>query len=183
MNLLQHRALISVTVTFGALLVAALAVGQYVVGKHVWATERLEEIEPRYARLMGLRDAGPELDAGLKRARAALRRLGYTADHDAAQIGNDLQQVARRALQAAGLSVTSSQVLAPRADAGVERIGVSLQAEGALSGVQVALAALQTEAPRMALDTIVLQSTGRFAEDGTPNVSCRITVAVLKLQR
>jgi len=182
MNLLQRRALISVAVTLAALLAIVLAAGQYVVRKHLWAAQRLEEIEPRYARLMGLRDAGAQLEEELKQARAALPRLGFTADRDAAQVGNDLQQLARRALQTAGLSVTSSQVLAPRGEAGFERVGVSLQAEGALSGVQVALAALQAEAPRMTFDSVLLQSTGRFADDGTPIVSCRLTVAVLRLQ-
>jgi len=183
MSLLQRRALVSVAVTLAGLLAVVLVAGQYVVRKHLWASERLEEIDPRYARLLGLRDAGAELEEGLKQARAAVPRLGYTADRDAAQVGNDLQQVARRALQTAGLTVTSSQVLPPRAEAGFERLSVSLQAEGALSGVQLALAALQAEArPRMVFDTVVLQSTGRFAEDGTPIVSCRLTVAVPRLQ-
>jgi hypothetical protein len=59
---------------------------------------------------------------------------------------------------------------------------VSLQAEGALSGVQVALAALQAEVPRLTFDTLVVQSTGRVADDGTPVVSSRLTVSVLRLQ-
>jgi len=182
MNLLQRRALISVVVTLGAIAVAVLVAGQYVVRKHLWAAERLEEIEPRYARLLGLRDAAPQLEEGLKQARAALPRLGHSAERDAAQVGNDLQQLARRAVQVAGLTVTSSQVLPPRGEAGFERIGVSLQAEGALSGVQVALAALQAEVPRLTFDTLVVQSTGRVADDGTPVVSCRFTVTALRLQ-
>jgi general secretion pathway protein M len=182
MNLLQRRALVSVGVTLGAMLLVAVLAGQYVVRKHLWGLGRLEEIEPRYARLLGLRDAGAQLEEGLKQARAALPRLGYTAERDAAQVGNELQQLARRALQSAGLSVTSSQVLPTRGEAGFERIGVSLQAEGALSGVQVALAALQAESPRMTFDTVVLQSSGRFADDGSPIVSCRFTVTVLRLQ-
>lgn len=182
MNLLQRRALVSVAVTLGILLLLVLLAGQYVVRKHLWAAQRLEEIEPRHARLLGLRDAGAALEEGLKQARAAMPRLGHTAERDAAQVGNDLQQLARRALQTAGLSVTSSQVQPSRGEAGYERIIVSLQAEGALSGVQVALAALQAESPRLAFDNVLLQSTGRVAEDGTPIVSCRLTVAVLRLQ-
>lgn len=182
MNLLQRRALISVAVTLGAVLALVLLAGQYVARKHLWGLERLEEIEPRHARLLGLRDAAAQLEESLKQARAVLPRLGHTADRDAAQVGNDLQQLARRALQTAGLSVTSSQVLPPRGESGFERVGVTLQAEGALSGVQLALAALQAETPRIAFDSVLLQSTGRFADDGTPVVSCRLTVAVLRLQ-
>lgn len=182
MNLLQRRALVAVLVTLGTLLALIVVAGQYVVRKHQWGTQVLEQIEPRYARLLGLRDTASQLEDALKQSRATLARLGHPADRDAAQVGNDLQQVARRALQTAGLTVTSSQVLAPKGEAGFERIQVSVQAEGALSGVQLALAALQAETPRIGFDSVLLQSTGRTADDGTPIVSCRLTVAVLRLQ-
>jgi len=182
MSLLQRRALVSVAITLGALLMIALLAGRYVVQKHIWGIETLEQIEPRYARLLGLRDTSGKLEEALKQSRAALSRLGYPADRDAAQVGNDLQQVARRALQTAGLAVTSSQVLSPRGESGFERVSVSVQAEGALSSVQIALAALQTETPRVMFDSVLLQATGRSADDGTPIVSCRLTVAVLRLQ-
>jgi general secretion pathway protein M len=182
MNLLQRRALVSVSVSLGVFLLIALVGARYVVEKYRWSVETLEQIEPRYARLLGLREAGGKLEEALKQSRAALSRLGYAADRDAAQLGNDLQQVVRRALQTAGLSLASSQVLAPRSEAGFERIGVSVQADGALSGVQVALAALQAETPRIGVDSVVLQSTTRVADDGTPIVSCRLAVSVLRLQ-
>jgi general secretion pathway protein M len=182
MNLLERRALVSVAVTLGSIVLLAVLAGQYVVRKHLWAREAIDQIEPRYARLLGLRDTTQQLEDALKVARAAVSRLGHPADRDAAQVGNDLQQVLRRALQAAGLTVASSQVLSPRGEAGYERILVSVQGEGSLSGVQVALAALQTETPRIAIDSLLLQATGRVAEDGTPIVSCRLTVAVLRLQ-
>jgi general secretion pathway protein M len=182
MNLLQRRSVVSVALTVGVLLAVVVAAGQYVVRKHLWAAQRLEEIEPRYARLLGLRDSGAQLEEGLKQARDALPRLGHSAERDAAQVGNDLQQLARRALQSAGLSVTSSQVLPARGEAGFERIGVSLQAEGPLNGLQLALAALQAETPRLTFDSVLVQSSGRFADDGTPIVSCRFTVTVLRLQ-
>jgi general secretion pathway protein M len=182
MNLAQRRAQIAVASTLGVLLLLALLGGQYVWQKHVWATEKLAEIEPRYARLLGLRDSGGSLEQSLKEARAAVARLGYPAERDAAQVGNDLQQLVRKALQSAGLTLASSQVLAPRSEAGFDRISVSLQAEGALSGVQVALAALQAETPSIAVENLILQSTGRSAEDGSPVVSCRLTVSVLRLQ-
>jgi general secretion pathway protein M len=181
MNLLRSRAQVAVALTFGALLLAVLLVGQYAVRKHLWAADRLAEIEPRHARLLGLRDAGSQLEQSLKEARAAVSRLGYPAARDAAQVGNDLQQLARRALQTAGMTIASSQVLAPRSDAGVDRVSVSVQAEGALSGLQVALAALQAETPAVLVDGLILQPTGRSAEDGTPIVSCRVTVTVLRL--
>jgi general secretion pathway protein M len=182
MNLLQRRALVSVVATLGVVLLIVVLAGQYVAQNHIRGIEALELIEPRYARLLGLRDTSAKLEEALKQSRAAVSRLGYPPERDAAQVGNDLQQVVRRALQSAGLSVASSQVLSPKSESGFERVSVSVQAEGALSGVQVALAALQTEAPRIIFESVVLQATGRNAEDGTPTVSCRLTVAVLRLQ-
>ena len=182
MNMLKRRAVISVVLTLGLVLLAALLAGQYVVQKHLQAAETLDQIEPRHARLLGLRETSAQLEEVLKQSRATLSLLGHASERDAAQVGNDLQQVVRRAVQAAGLSVASSQVLAPRSESGFDRISVSVQAEGALSGIQVALSALQTETPRLFLDGVVLQATGRVAEDGTPVVSCRLTVAVKRLQ-
>jgi general secretion pathway protein M len=181
-NLLQRRAVISVAITLGVLLLLALAAGRYVVGQHLRGLETLEEIEPRHARFLGLRDTGGQLEESLKLIRAALSRLGYPADRDAAQVGNELQQMLRRAMQAAGVAVASSQVLEPRSEAGFDRIVVSLQAEGPLSGMQVALAALQAETPRLVLESVLLQSTGRTADDGSPVINCRMTVVALRLQ-
>jgi general secretion pathway protein M len=181
-NLLRRKALVAVGFTAAALLLLGALAGHYVMRMHLWGMERLQELEPRQARMLGLRESAAGLDDALKQVRAALPRLGHSADRDAAQVGNDLQQLARRALQAAGLVVASSQVLPPRAGAGFERIAVTLQADGPLSGVQVALAALQGESPRLALDSVVLQSSRRSADDGSPVVSCRLTVSVLRLQ-
>jgi len=182
MTLLQRRAQVSVAVTLAAVLFILLLAGQYFVLKHLWAQGTLAQIEPRFARVLGLRDAGAQLDQSLKDARAALARLGHPATRDAAQVGNDLQQVARRGLEAAGLAVTSSQVLATRSEAGFDRVSAAVQAEGPLSALQVALAALQAEVPAIAVEGLVLQPIGRSGEDGSPVISCRLTVAVLRLQ-
>jgi general secretion pathway protein M len=182
MNLLQRRAVIAVAVTLGAALLLVLLAGQFVVRKHLWAAHAIEEIEPRFARQLGLRDSAAQLEEGLKQARAALARLGHPAERDPAQVGNDLQQVARKALQTAGMSVISSQVQAPRSEGGVDRISVALQSEGGLSAIQIALTALHAESPAIAVDSLALQATGRNADDGSPLLSCRITVSVLRLQ-
>lgn len=182
MTLLQRPAQVSVAATVAAGLLMLLLAGQYVVRKHLWAETSLVEIEPRFARVLGLRDAGAQLNQSLKDSRVALARLGHPGDRDAAQVGNDLQQVARRGLEAAGLVVTSSQVLATRSEAGFDRVSAVIQAEGTLSGLQIALAALQVEMPAIAIEGVVLQPIGRSGEDGSPVVSCRLTVAVLRLQ-
>jgi general secretion pathway protein M len=180
--LLQRRAMVAVTATLAAgLLVVALA-GHYVVRKYLWAQGVLAEVEPRFARLLGLRDTGAQLDLALKDARRAVARLGYLPDRDAAQVGNDLQQLVRRGLTQAGATVGSSQVLPVRREKGLDRIPVAVQAESALSQLQLVLVALQSETPAIAVDGLVLQPLGRFADDGSPMVSYRLTVAALRLQ-
>jgi general secretion pathway protein M len=182
MNLQRHRARIAVGSTL-AIFVALLALAaQYVWSQRAWAVDQLAEVEPRYARLLGLRAADAQLDARLKQARTALTRLGYGSDRDAAQIGNDLQQKVRSALQAAGMTVSSSQVLPVKTETKVDRVSVAAQVEGPLNGLQVALAALQAETPALSIDGLQVQATNKTADSGIPIVSCRITVGVLRLQ-
>jgi len=182
MNFLQRRAQLTVAIACAGVSLLLLVAGQFVVRKHIWASETLAQIEPRHARLLGLRDAAPRLEQSLQDARAAVARLGYGPDRDVAQVGNALQQLARRGLEAAGMSVSSSQVLSARAEKGLDRVGVALQAEGSLPRLQLALAALQSESPVISIDGLVIQPAGRNAEDGSPVVSCRLTVAVLRFQ-
>lgn len=179
---LQRRATVAVLITCAFLLLLAGVVGSYVASVHESASDALAEIEPRYARLAGLRDATDQLEQSVKDSRAALARLGYPAGQDAAQVGNDLQQRVRRSLEAAGLTVHSSQALPARDEKSFDRVSVMAQAEGPLSRLQIFLAALQSETPAVFVDSLNLQTAARHADDGSPVVVCRLTIAVLRLQ-
>ncbi len=181
MELLKHRARVSVAITAGMLVLAAAAVGQYVFQQHDQASAQLQDIGPRLARVLGLRDAGPELERRVKEASAALDRLGYGPDRDVAKIGSSLQQTVRRGLEAAGLTVSSSQVLPARTDGKVEWIGVSVQADGPLSRLQLALVALQAEAPVISVDFLGLQPIGGSGNDGSPMMSAKITASAMRV--
>lgn len=175
-----NRAVVSVAVTVVAVLLAGLAIGQYVWSKHVWAAGKLSDVEPRYARMLGLKAADADLDDRLRQARAALARLGYSAERDAAQIGNDLHQSLRRALQAAGMTVANSQLLPVKTDERVDRISVAAQADGPLRSLQLVLATLQAETPVVAVDSLVVQPTNKMGDDGAPIVTSRLAVTVLR---
>lgn len=162
-------------------LALVLVAGQYVYRKHQWAEEVLEQVEPRYARLLGLRDSDAALTQAINDARAAMARLGHASARDAAQIGNELQQVLRRAMQSAGLTVSNSQVMPARTEARLERIPVVVQGEGSVAALQLYLAALQGESPMIATENIAVQATGRMAVDGSPLVSVRHTVSVARV--
>jgi general secretion pathway protein M len=163
------------------LLVLAALAGNYVYGKYVWGREKLADVESRHARLLGLRDSSARLSVGIQDARAALARLGHGSGRDAAQIGNELQQVLRRGMQSAGMSVINSQVMPPRREMQVERIAVTLQAEGSLAPLQLYLAALQGESPAIRTDSLAIQGAGRLAPDGSALLSIRHTVSVMRV--
>ena len=74
------------------LLLPFLALGWYVAHKHQWAQARLEELEPRYARLLGLEAQRPDIVAALAQADAARAQYTYPASQDANQSGNAAQQ-------------------------------------------------------------------------------------------
>ncbi len=183
MTPVRHRAAIAVGSTLAAALLVVALIGQFVWHEYAEAADTLAEVAPRQARYLGLREADALLDLRLREARAALGSLGYGAERDAAQVGNDLQQTVRGALQAAGLTITTSQVQPTRTEADVERISVATQAEGPLDGLQQALAALQRVTPTLAIDSIVVQPTPRTADNGMPVVASRIVVTASRLAR
>lgn len=179
---IRYRAVISVAVIVLLALLLVGGIAQYAYSERVKARQALEGIEPRYARLLGLRDSGNQVEEAVKNAKAAVERLGYASDRDPAKIGNELQQTVRRGFEAARLTIASSQVLTTKIEGGVDRISVAVQAEGALNQLQTVLAALAAESPIIIVDGLTLQPVGRFSDEGVPIVNSRVTLSVLRLQ-
>lgn len=115
-----------------AALLAALLIGgiSFVVAKHYWATSLMEQVEPRYARLEGLRASGPRLQSTEKELTLNLANLVYGPEGDPAQAGNEVLQRLRTAVASHGLQVSSSQVLPAREDGDFLRVGLNLRVEG-----------------------------------------------------
>jgi general secretion pathway protein M len=178
----RYRGLVAVLVSLTVLLAVLGSVARYVYVEHDKSKKALAAIEPRYARLLGLRDSGAQIEQAVKDAKAAVVRMGYPADRDAAQVGNDLQQIIRKGFEAARLTITNSQVLTTRNEAGVDRISVAIQAEGPLNQLQTVLAALGAESPTIMVDGLNMQPVGRYTDDGVPIMNSRVTVTVLRLQ-
>lgn len=175
------RASLSVAVTLLVLLALAGMAVAYVAHKHRWAQDLLAQIEPRHARLLGLRAAGPELEAQLAQARRELERLAYAAAVDATQAGNDAQQRVRRVLEQAGLQVLSSQVLPAVEDQGLDRIPLALRVDGPLAALQAALAGLAAEAPIVAVDSMTVQTIGAVRAGQVPDrLSVQLVLSVMR---
>ncbi len=165
-----------------ALVPLALA-GWYVAQRHMNAEARLAELEPRYARLLGLEAQKADIAAALARAGEARSQYIYPAGQDASQTGNAAQQKVRDILGAAGLQVSSSQVLPAKEDKGFDRIPLNVRAEGDMLAVQSALAVLGSQMPLLLVDDLDIQATGAFGNvefKGAPRLSVSFGLSVLR---
>ncbi|CAN7224015.1 type II secretion system protein GspM [Acidovorax sp. LjRoot129] len=136
------------------------AAGAYVLHKHQWAEGRLQELEPRYSRLLGLDAQREDIAAALVKARAARLKYVYPASQEATQAGNAAQQQIRDVLTSAGLQISSSQVLPLKPGKGYDRIPITVRAEGEWLAVQSALAVLSSQAPIIVIDEFEVQIIG-----------------------
>jgi len=163
----------------------ALVVGgllAYAISKHRWAQSALAEIEPRYARLLGLQASASELDRALGERRAALARQAYLASQDLAVASSDAQQRAREAFTKAGLQVASTQILPPKPVEGFDRIPVVLRLEGDLAALHAALLTLPTQTPALFVDGFNVQSTGMPLPDAPQRLNIQVNLFVLRVR-
>lgn len=141
---------------FWVLLFVALigAVAGVVWNRHQAVQTQLSEIEPRLARILGLRADKARLETTLRQGRAELTRHVYAVAVDASRAGNDAQQRAREIFAKSGLEVQSSQVLPARVTGRFELIPLTLKGEGDLPALQAALAAMPALAPTIFVNGI-----------------------------
>lgn len=162
-----------------ATLVTAIALvvlgGWYVLQYHHGVQESLDQLEPRYARLVGLEAQQAEIETLKVKAAALREQYVYPAAQDATQTGNQAQQKVRDILAAAGLQVISSQVLPAKDEKGFDRIPLTLRAEGELLGLQSALAVINSQQPVIIINDLDVQVQGGIANH-TPKTIPKLTI-------
>jgi general secretion pathway protein M len=182
----KAREIAALAVVFSLLLAPVVAGGVYVFQKHQWAQARLAELEPRYARLLGLDEQRADISAALAQAKDARSRYVYPAAQEATVAGNAAQQRVREILSAAGLQISSSQVLPPKAVKGYERIPIAVRAEGEWLAVQSALAVFSTQLPLIVIDEFevqVLGGLGNTPPKFQPKLAVSFVFSVLREQK
>ncbi len=185
MNPLALRKTTALLVTLAALMLPFVLAGLYAADKHRWAQDRLDELEPRYARLLGLAARREELQQTQAKAGEMLARHVYTTELDVTQAGNDAQQRIRQIFSQAGLSIVSTQVLPPKLEPHFERIPLVVRADGELLALQSALMVLDTQKPSIFIDEMTLQQLGqvRGAPPGTgPRLAAQFRLSVLRVR-
>jgi general secretion pathway protein M len=152
----------------------------YAVGKHLWASDRLAELEPRHARLLGIEASGPALDKALIERRALFGRHAYPSSQDVARAGSEAQQRARELFTKAGLEVSSTQVLPAKAVDGFDRIPVAIRVEGDLAALQSALVVLPAQSPSLFVESINLQTAVLPKPEPNPKLAVLVNLFVLR---
>ncbi|TYC60129.1 hypothetical protein ETQ85_06365 [Zoogloea oleivorans] len=182
MSLIRYRALISVGGAFCIVLASLAAAAWYGWERYLQAEVALQNIEPRYARLLGLQMADAPLKKAVIDAYAGLRRWSYPSDQDVGKAGNDVQQRARQAAELGGMTIVSSQVLSVRVENGLEQIPVSLTLEGALQSLQATLAAMTGGAPALFVDSLSVRAIDKGDVKLPQQVSVTMVVVSLRVQ-
>ena len=165
-------------VAFAAVLFAFLAVG-FVAARHAQYASTIDDIEPRFARLLGIEAAAPQLTQALVAQKATLDKFTYPAGEDATQAGNDAQQKIRAVFSTAKLAISSSQVLPAKTEGDVDRIPLSVRAEGDLLGLQTALIGLGSQTPAILIDSLAIQGNNE-TRPGANRVMVQFSFYVLR---
>lgn len=179
MKKIARRDLAFVLVTLGLALIPLILIGGYLNSKYNWATQRIAEVEPRYARLTGLVARKDELAQAEVQAVGRLAQYLHPSGSDANQVGNDVQQRIRSVLSTAGLSIVSTQVLEAKDERNFERISLSVRAEGDMMAVQLALAALEEQKPAILTEGFVLQAAAAPVK-GVQRLAVQLSLVILR---
>lgn len=157
-----------------------MALGGYIWQKHRVAQTNLSAMEPRHARLQGLRARLAELETATKQDQAILGQHAYPVGQDSTKAGNDAQQRIRAVFAAGQLNINSIQVLEAKDTEHFQRIGIVLQAEGTLSSIHEAILKLRNESPTILIDSFGLQSVGVVKPASTQRLMGSFTFTVLR---
>lgn len=117
-------------------------------------SERIDEIEPRFARMLGFEQTGDQLSQALRAASAQRALLIYEDGINGAEVGAQLQQRVRDLATAAGMTVNSSQLLGEEVHDGLEKLPVNLQMSGSVASLLMLLTDLSEERPVLVVDSL-----------------------------
>lgn len=165
------------------LLLPLVGVGLYTWNRHQLVQQLLADLEPRYARLLGLLQRQAELKAMGVQANEQLARLTYPAGQDVTQAGNDAQQRIRSLFADSKLDIISIQVLPPpKEDSKFDRIPINLRVEGDLAGIQNALLKLSVQTPSVLVDSLSVQTIGAARPASIQRLGGQFNLSVLRVR-
>lgn len=166
--------------TLIVLLSIALGAAAWVWKKHEFLESQIAALEPRHARLLGLKASAEALEQNLSAAKAELARKSYSADQDTTQAGNAAQQQVRTLFTDSKLDVISIQVLPPKELKFFDRIGILVRVEGDLVGIHNATTLLHAQAPTVWVDNLTIQTVGLVKPKSSQRLAAQFNLSVLR---
>ena len=110
MKLNVSRQTLVLLLTLVVLALPPVFAGVYLYEKHQAVEDLLSDLEPRFARLLGLAQSKSELAQAEEHVKTIMADYAYPDSQDASQTGNDAQQRIRTLFAQAGVDVTASQI-------------------------------------------------------------------------
>lgn len=166
--------------TLSVVLIPLSLGGWWVWQKHQQLQAQLDQITPRHARLLGLRDSKAELDKAQAAVQQQLATRAYAAEQDPTQVGNEAQQRIRTLFADSKLDIGSIQVLPPKEGKAFDRISIVLKVEGDLVGLHNALSMLQTQTPAVWLDGFSIQTIGSVKPKSAQKLGAQFNLSVMR---
>lgn len=180
MKIAAQRQTVAAIVAVLLLALPFLFAGIYLTTKYRWADTRLAELEPRYARLLGLDASRAELGRALTAATDSVSRYAYPASQDVSQAGNEAQQRVRDISTKAGLTLVSSQVMPAKTEGPFDRIPLMVRLEGDLPSLQASLVVLQAQSPVLNFEGFSVQTIGAVKPEVAQRLSIQLNLFVLR---
>ncbi len=183
MTRLRFNRIVAWQVLIVSLVLTILAgAGIFVWLRHQQYQAGLAELEPRYARLLGLLKHQTDLQALGTQVSAAMVQRSYPASQDIAKAGNDAQQRIRSLFADSRLEVISIQVLPAKEEGQFNRITITLRVEGDLSAMQTALDKLTGLTPTVLVDSMTLQTIGAVRPASVQRLGGQFSFSVFRLR-
>lgn len=142
----SHARMVAALVLAALLLLGMLVVVE--LGTWFWQShQRIGELEPRIARLLGYEQSTEQLRASEELVKRQLEGLVFPSESDAGSVGASVQQDVRRVLEGAGMSVLGSQALGNDKLENLEVIRVKVTATGSMEALDQSLLDLGSNRP------------------------------------
>lgn len=179
-----RAARIVASLILGGGLVLVLLFALELSSRYQWASDALDRIEPRYARLAGVQRAGETILVRRDEAKEALQRFAHAPDTEVPRIGTDLQQRIRRIAEEYDVRVSGSQIMPAREEGALMAISINASMDGEIGAITEVLARLQAEQPPVLVDKLLVQAPRARRRGEIENrVSVQSTLSVLRLMR
>lgn len=145
-----------------ALLLVVIALIGIILVNPLWARyttnrELIADLEHKVARFESIATRQAALEQELAAVRRSMNLDELTLQADSANLAAaDLQEQVKSAVQAAGGSLTSTQILEPERVSSFDRISVNVRMRGSTPAVQKSLHALESGQPVLVVDDLLV---------------------------